>query len=132
MIVNGRYTYQSGYMVMKDLLEKVPDLDGVFCGNDEMAIGALKFLKERGKKVPQEIKLMGYDDVFLSTIVDPTISTIHIRKNSTGKKAAELLFNRIENPSDNPEPIGIKMESKLIIRNSTIENMPENWNFNDW
>lgn len=86
MIVNGRYTYQSGYMVMKDLLEKVPDLDGVFCGNDEMAIGALKFLKERGKKVPQEIKLMGYDDVFLSTIVDPTISTIHIRKIPLAKK----------------------------------------------
>lgn len=132
MIVNGKYTYQSGYTVMKELLENVPDLDGVFCGNDEMAIGALKFLKECGKRVPQDIKLMGYDDVFLSTIVDPAISTIHIRKNSTGKKAAELLFDRIENPSDHPDPIGIKMESKLIIRTSTIENMPESWDFNDW
>lgn len=132
MVINGQYTYLSGYAKMKELLERVPDLDGVFCGNDEMAIGALKYLKECGKQIPKEIKLMGYDDVFLSTIVDPTLSTIHIKKNSTGRKAAELLFERIENPTAPFVPIGIKMDSKLIIRNSTVENIPEDWDFNEW
>ena len=53
------------------LLEQVPDLDGVFCGNDQMAIGALKVLKEYGKRIPEEIKLMEYDDVFLSSVIEP-------------------------------------------------------------
>lgn len=46
MLVYGDYSHQSGYTCMKQLLEQVPDLDGVFCGNDQMAIGALKVLKE--------------------------------------------------------------------------------------
>ena len=71
---------------MKQLLEQVPDLDGVFCGNDQMAIGALKVLKEYGKKIPEDIKLMGYDDVFLASVVEPSLSTIHIRKRHAGLK----------------------------------------------
>lgn len=121
MVINGQYTHQSGYRTMKRLIARVPDLDGVFCANDEMAVGAMKYLKEIGKKIPQEIKIIGYDDVFLSTIVEPPISTIHIKKNSTGRKAAELLFKRMENPDMDPQPIGIKMDSHLIVRASTVE-----------
>lgn len=132
MIVYGDYTHQSGYLAMDTLLENVPDLDGVFCGNDQMAIGALRVLKEKGKKVPEEIKLIGYDGVFVSSIVEPPISTIYIPKKSAGRKAAEILFDRIERPEMSDLAIGVKLESRLVVRKSTIEGVEEDWDLNDW
>ena len=86
-----------------------------------MAIGALKAIKETGKKIPEDIKIMAYDDVFLSSVIEPSLSTIHIRKRHTGIKAAEILFYRLENPEDDSDaPIGIKMDANLVIRQSTI------------
>lgn len=132
LIIDGDYSHQSGYMAMKKLLDEVPDIDGVFCGNDQMAIGVLKVLKECGKKVPDDIKLIGYDDVFLSSVVEPSLSTIHIRKRHAGIEAAKILFQRIENPDANEKVIGLKMESRLVIRKSTTPNAPEDWIFSDW
>lgn len=132
MIAYGDYTHQSGYVAMEELLDKVPELDGVFCGNDQMAIGALKALKKRKKKVPEEVKLIGYDDVFISSIVEPSISTIHIQKKTAGRKAAELLFEQIENEESKEMTLGIKMESYLVVRKSTRKDAAEDWNLNDW
>ena len=134
MIAIGDYSHQSGYTAMKKLLLQVPDMDGVFCGNDQMAMGALKALKEAGKKIPEDIKIMAYDDVFLSSVVEPSLSTIHIRKRHTGIKAAEVLFHRLENPQDeNDAPIGIKMDTSLVIRQSTIgKGETEDWSLVDW
>lgn len=128
----GDYSHQSGYLAMKRLLEKVPDLDGVFCGNDQMAVGALKLLKEWGKRVPEDIRVMGYDDVFLSSIIEPSLSTVHIQKTHTGIKAAQMLFQRIENPDMDQEPVGIKMGARLVVRRSTVADMEEQWLFVDW
>lgn len=132
MIAYGDYTHGSGYECMEKLLDDVPDLDGVFCSNDQMAIGALRVLKERGKSIPEEVKLIGYDDVFVSSIVDPPISTIHIQKKTAGKKAAEILFDRIEHAEKSGPSIGIKLESRLIIRHSTMAGAESNWNLSDW
>lgn len=134
MITIGDYSHQSGYTAMKKLLEQVPDMDGVFCGNDQMAIGALKALKGSGKRIPEDIKIVAYDDVFLSSVVEPSLSTIHIRKRHTGIKAAEVLFYRLENPQDdNDKPIGIKMDASLVIRQSTAgKGETEEWSLVDW
>lgn len=132
MIAYGDYSHQSGYFAMEKLLNQVEDLDGVFCGNDQMAVGALKLLKKKNKKVPEEIKLMGYDNVFISGVVEPGISTIHIQKKEAGIKAAEILFDRIENPLQNQLPIGVELESSLIIRKSTLETSLENEDLNNW
>ena len=133
MLVYGDYSHQSGYTCMKQLLEQVPDLDGVFCGNDQMAIGALKVLKEYGKRIPEDIKLMGYDDVFLSSVVEPSLSTIHIRKRHAGIEAAKILFQRIEEQDEKyHDAIGVKMNARLVVRKSTVEDAPEDWNLVDW
>lgn len=130
----GDYSHQSGYLGMKRLLEDMPDLDGVFCGNDQMAVGALRLLKEVGKRVPEDIKVMGYDDVFLSSIIEPSLSTIHIQKTHTGMKAAQMLFHKIENPEEDEEaePVGVKMGARLVVRRSTVADAEEKWLFVDW
>ena len=138
MSANGDYTHQSGYVAMKQLLQKMPDMDGVFCDNDQMAVGALKVLKEEGKRVPEDIRLMGYDDVFLASVVEPSLSTIHIQKRHAGIEAAKMLFARIEEgedakeTEDAPPAIGHKMAGKLVVRRSTIAGAPEDWNLVDW
>lgn len=133
MVAYGDYSHQSGYTCMKQLLEQVPDLDGVFCGNDQMAIGALKVLKEYGKRLPEDVKLMGYDDVFLASVVEPSLSTIHIRKKHAGIEAAKILFQRIEEQDEKfHDAIGVRMTARLVVRKSTVKDAPEDWNLIDW
>ena len=133
---NGDFTHQSGYVAMKQLLERVPDMDGVFCDNDQMAVGALKVLKAAGKRVPEEIRLMGYDDVFLASVVEPSLSTIHIQKRHAGIEAAKMLFSRIEEGDREEDAagsvIGHKMAGNLVVRRSTVADSPEDWNLVDW
>lgn len=134
MIAMGDYSHQSGYTAMKQLLEQMPDMDGVFCSNDQMAIGVLKALKESGKRVPEDIKVIGYDDVFLASVMEPSLSTIHIQKRHAGIEAAKMLFQRIDKQeeTDAYEPRGIKMAGDLVIRKSTVADAPEDWNLVDW
>lgn len=132
-IVYGNYSHQSGYRAMKLLLERVPNVDGVFSANDQMAIGALKALDEKKIKVPQEIKIIGYDDVFVSCLVEPPLSTIHIQKYRAGIEAARLLFDRIEAKDDETiSPRKIQMESELVVRRSTVPDMMDDWILKDW
>ena len=135
MISYGDYSHQSGYKAMMELLEKFPQMDGVFCGNDQMAIGALKALKLMGKRVPEDVKVIGYDDSFVATIAEPSISTIHVPKVSAGVKAAKLLFSLMGRKKDDPprEPVGYKMDGRLIVRNSTVlGNDEEDWLLSEW
>lgn len=136
LIVHGDYSHQSGYKAMKQILDNAPDVDGVFCANDQMAVGALKLLKEYKRSVPDEIKIIGYDDVFVSSVVEPALSTVHIRKFHTGVQAANLLLKQIEenlapgNPGRTAS--AVKMESRLVVRKSTVANAPEDWILSDW
>jgi DNA-binding LacI/PurR family transcriptional regulator len=135
MIANGDYTHKSGYMAMKELLKKMPDIDGVFVANDQMSVGVLKALSEAGKRIPDDVKVIGYDDVFISSVLEPSLSTIHIQKIAMGKKAAELLIDQIENnekvPVQDPGH-AVEIDTKLIIRKSTVKNALDDWILVDW
>ncbi len=135
MISYGVYSHQSGYQAMMEILDKYPIVDGVFCGNDQMAIGALKALKLKGKRVPEDIKVIGYDDSFVSTIIEPSISTIHVPKESAGVEAANLLFSLMENKDDSEqrEPVSRKMDGRLVVRKSTnADRDEEDWLLSEW
>jgi DNA-binding LacI/PurR family transcriptional regulator len=134
MLANGDYTHQSGYLAMKELLVKMPRIDGVFVANDQMSVGALKALFEAGLRVPEDVKVIGHDNVFIASVLEPSLSTIHIQKQYMGKKAAELLLSQIENNEEYGKhtPTAIEMESKLIIRRSTVKDAPEDGILMDW
>lgn len=133
MIMKGDYSHQSGYLSMQRILWREPDVDGVFCANDQMAIGAVKYLKEMGKRIPEDVRLIGYDDVFVSSIMSPPISSIHIQKRHAGIEAAKLLIKRIEeNANDSFKPCEIRMDAKLVVRKSTMANATEDWLLNEW
>lgn len=134
MIAYGDYSHQSGYTGTKALLRDVPDMDGIFFANDQMAVGALKALKELGKRVPEDIKIIGYDDVFISSVVEPPLSTIHVQKRHVGIVAAKLLFERIENETENEkiEAKRVKMDEHLVIRRSSVADAADDWILSDW
>jgi DNA-binding LacI/PurR family transcriptional regulator len=118
---------------MKELLHKMPDLDGVFAANDQMSVGAMKALFEAGKRIPEDVKIIGYDDVFIASVLEPSLSTIHVQKYRMGKNAAELLLSQIEEKKEFPSRgTEIELEPKLIVRMSTVKNAPNDWILVDW
>lgn len=132
MIAYGDYTHQSGYLATKTLLADVEDIDGIFYANDQMALGALKALQEMNLRIPDDIKIMGYDDAFISSLVEPPLSTIHIPKKNTGKAAVQLLFDRLEGEKKTQEAEGIRMDGRLVIRKSTVADAVDDWILSDW
>ena len=133
MIAVGDYSHQSGYLAMKQLLEKGVPIDGVYIANDQMGIGAIKVLKERGIQIPESIKIIGSDDVFVSSIVEPSMSTVHIKKRSMGKRAAEILLKRIsEKQEESNEVIADEMDTRLVIRKSTDSEIQKEGSLIDW
>jgi DNA-binding LacI/PurR family transcriptional regulator len=132
MIAYGDYTHKSGYLAMKELLNNMPDIDGVFVANDQMSVGALKALSGAGKQVPGDVKVIGYDNVFISSVLEPSLSTIHIQKHFMGKKAAELLLEQIEHTENIQRGAIVEIEPKLVIRRSTVKDAPDDWILVDW
>ncbi|MDE6475732.1 MAG: LacI family DNA-binding transcriptional regulator [Erysipelotrichaceae bacterium] len=87
-----------------------------FADNDEIAIGAMKAFKEKGYRIPEDIAIIGFDNIPYSTYVEPPLTTIDVPKASMGTLAAQRLIAVIEEP--NSAPIKIEMNTTLILRHS--------------
>lgn len=128
----GDYSHLSGYKAMKDILGRAPDFDGVFVANDQMAVGALRALHEAGRRVPEDVKVIGYDDVFISCVLEPPLSTVHVLKRTMGESGAKLLIDRMQGTAHRKSPISIELETHLVERRSTNANAPDDWILSDW
>jgi len=102
---------------MKKILEKKEIPDGIFCHNDLVAIGAMKAIKEKGLKIPEDIEVIGFDNIPEGKFYDPSLTTVDQLIEKTGKEIVKLLLRKIENPEKEPEMI--IFEPELIIRDST-------------
>ncbi len=135
-IVHGDYTHQSGYRSMSRLLGKGLPIDGVYVANDQMGIGAIKLLHDKKILIPDQIKIIGTDDVFISSVSEPPLSTVHIKKKRMGKRAAEILYRRIaENQGKmekKGEVISDNMDTELVVRKSTDANAENDKSLMDW
>jgi len=127
----GDYSHVSGYIAMKELMHKNPYLDGVFIANDQMAIGACNALKELGKNIPNDIKVIGFDDVFVSSIVDPPLSTVHIQKEHIGLESINILLDQIKNGPHVPAK-RVELPNHIVVRKSTDINAASDWILSNW
>jgi DNA-binding LacI/PurR family transcriptional regulator len=100
-----------------ELLERRPELDAIVCGNDELAIGALAALRQLGRRAPEDIAVIGYDDIPDAPFSSPTLSTVSPDKHALATTALDLLTERIEG-FDGP-PRTIDSPYSLVIRGST-------------
>jgi len=133
MVAFGDFSHQSGYMNTKLLLKANPSIDGIFAANDQMAVGVLKALSEAGKKVPGDIKVIGYDNAFISSILEPSLSTVDVDKIAIGQKAAAVLLEQMETKdSADVNAKEVIVPHKLVIRKSTSPDAPEDWITTEW
>lgn len=109
----GSYSTASGYSMMNRALDEIKDIDAVFAGNDIIALGALNAIKERRLKVPDDISLVGFDDMFFSKYLNPPLSTVAVKLYKEGEAAARLLHEKIKNPDTGTERIVIPCEFKI-------------------
>ena len=114
LIVHGEFTETSSYEAMQRLLPHEPD--AVFVASDTMAVGALRALREVGKRVPDEVAMVGFDDMPQAATADPPLTTIRQPIQKTGVLAVEMLIDILENGADPPRRIILPTE--LVIRAS--------------
>lgn len=94
-------------------LKQHPDITALFCCNDEIAIDLMVALRSQGRQIPDDLSVVGFDNIALCEYITPTLTTMRVDKMGMGHQAAQLLVNRIENPDAG--------YMKTIIRPSLIE-----------
>ncbi|MFI5755178.1 LacI family DNA-binding transcriptional regulator [Streptomyces sp. NPDC051569] len=120
LIAEGAFTEESGAAAMTELLERCPDLDAVFAANDLMASGALRVLKERGRSVPDDVALVGFDDMDpVAKATDPPLTTIQQDIEGQGRLMARLLLRGLAHEREGtPAPASVITPTTLVRRAS--------------
>jgi LacI family transcriptional regulator len=116
LFVYGNYRFDSGYELVEELVKK--DIDSLVIANDVMAYGALKKLNELGIIVPDDISVIGYDDLIYSSMILTSLSTVRQDQSHLGRIGVELLYKNIR---ENTHIEKIILEPELIIRKSIKE-----------
>lgn len=118
LIKIGDFTWQSGYKLAKELLVGDNKPTAIYCGNDLMAVGAMKAIKEMGFEVPKDISVVGFDDIDVAELTTPTLTTIRQPKYEQGEKAARVLFDRIQGVNKGSFRTYV-LSTELVVREST-------------
>jgi LacI family transcriptional regulator len=128
----GDFSPSSGYLLMKEAMLKVKRIDGVFASNDQMAIGCISAIKESGYRIPEDIKVVGFDNTFVSSLVSPSLSTINVMKYKMGSIAAEIMIERLLSDEEAGPMQSVELPVNLIVRQSTELRGVSNWDLYEW
>ncbi len=107
-----------GYKPMQALLEKTRDFTAIFCFNDIAAIGTVRALKDAGLCVPQDVSVVGFDDIQSAAYCTPSLTTVRQPLAEMGKRGAQILLERIANRTID-YPAEVVMAPELVVREST-------------
>lgn len=114
LIVEGDFTEAGGYSAMQRLLARRPD--AVFAASDTMAVGALRALREASLRVPEDVAIVGFDDMSFAAHTDPPLTTVRQPIHRSGELATETLIDLIQHPHSAPRRIILPTE--LVVRTS--------------
>lgn len=111
------FTESEGARVFRKLLDEGKEFSAVVAGNDLLALGCYDVMAEAGLSCPEDISIVGFNDIPFLDKLRPPLSTIHIPHYEMGVRAAELVLQRLQDPST--EPVTILLEPALVVRGST-------------
>lgn len=115
----GWWQRPEGAKSMARLLGSGTPFDAVFCLNDSLALGALRVLHQHGLRVPDDVAIMGFDDIEETRYSTPTLTTIAPGRRQIARLAVEMLITRIQNRSERRPPVEIEADFELMVREST-------------
>jgi LacI family transcriptional regulator len=107
-------SYDGGQKIMKEILDQNVHFGSIFAANDLIALGAYNTLVKNGIKIPDDILLVGFDDIPTAHIITPGLTTVRQPTNEIGMKAAQILFDHLSNGSRQPKHI--VLEPNLVVR----------------
>ncbi|MFC5669877.1 LacI family DNA-binding transcriptional regulator [Streptomyces incanus] len=109
---HGNFTRTSGVVAMQQLLDRLPELDAVFAASNIMAAGALHVLRREGRRVPEDLAVVGFDDSPVAADADPPLTSVRQPLEEMGREMARLLIARLDNT-----PVA---ETKLVLRPTLV------------
>jgi len=115
-VADGKFTEEDGAIAAADILKRHPDVTALFAGNDKMALGALHHLTREGVRVPQEVSVVGIDDLKHASFVTPSLTTVHLPLYEVGALACEKLIERVHG---NIDKVAETLPTHLVMREST-------------
>jgi DNA-binding LacI/PurR family transcriptional regulator len=103
LVAEGDFSEAGGFRAMNELLERSPDLDAVFVASDPMAVGALRALRAAGRRIPEDVAVVGFDDAAVAAACNPPLTTVAQPLEDMTALMAELLVRQIEGEADGIE-----------------------------
>ncbi|MBE0570804.1 MAG: LacI family DNA-binding transcriptional regulator [Ignavibacteriaceae bacterium] len=117
VIEKGDFSQEGGFNACKKLMNLKSRPQVIFAANDMMAIGCYDYLKQNKLEIPSDIGVVGFDDIFVSQYLNPPLTTVHVNIEEVGKRAAELLLNKIQGSNNIPVSV-VHIPTELILRES--------------
>lgn len=117
--ITGDFTEESGYRDIERLLAECVPFTAVFAANDLSAIGVIAALKRHGRRVPEDVSVVGFDDIHLAAYTSPPLTTIRQPTLEMGRRAAQILVDAIEQGARKKQPAKMIFDGMLVVRGST-------------
>ena len=117
LIVEGDWSATTGYRAVQSWLDQGVKFSALFAQNDRMAVGAMRALRDAGYQAPQDVSVIGFDDMPLASYFDPPLTTMRQEVYEQGRRAVQLLIKRLDDPNARREQL--RMPAELVVRKST-------------
>jgi len=117
LIEKGDFSQKGGFEACMKFMNLKSRPQAIFAANDMMAIGCYDYIKQNKLKIPDDIGVVGFDDIFVSRYLNPPLTTVQVNIEEVGKRAAELLLKKMQTTNNIPSSV-INIPTELIIRES--------------
>ena len=128
------YNSLAGYAAMRRLLMNGQEFTAVFAGNDQLAIGAIHALKEHNIRVPDDVAMVGFDDIPIASLITPSLTTVSVPRYSMGSAAMNKIIAILDNGNiqNNEIPYKTILPTRLTVRQSTDKGANTAWDLYGW
>ncbi len=114
-VIEIPYSIENGRAAMTELSNRAPRPTAVLCGNDVLAVGALRAARDMGLRVPEDVSVTGFDDIELAEVVEPGLTTVHVPHGQMGTKAAQLIVSLLRGETPELQP---PLATRIVHRQS--------------
>ena len=124
LVEEADFTTAGGSAAVAALLARRPDVDGLFVASDTMAVGVLNRLRDEGRRVPEDVAVVGFDDAEVAAVSSPPLTTVRQHSTEQGRLMAQLLVHRLGRPvpqmmpelAADPDVDGVVLDVDLVVR----------------